>query len=34
MVRDGLLELRQMAPFAPLYVRRRDPETLEKEAPT
>jgi segregation and condensation protein A len=34
LARDGLLELRQMAPFAPLYVRRRDPETLEKEAPT
>ncbi len=24
MARDGLIELRQMAPFAPLYVRRRD----------
>ena len=34
MVRDGLLELRQMTAFGPLYVRRRDPETLEKEAPT
>ncbi len=34
MVRDGLLELRQMAPFAPLYVRRRDPDTSEQEAPT
>lgn len=34
LARDGLLEIRQMAPFAPLYVRRRDPETLEKEAPT
>ena len=25
MARDGLLELRQMAPFAPLYIRRREP---------
>lgn len=33
MVRDGLVELRQMAPFAPLYVRRRAPET-EQEAAT
>ena len=34
MVRDGLLELRQMAPFAPLYVRRREPDTSEKEVAT
>ena len=32
MVRDGLLELRQMAPFGPLYVRRRDPDTKEEVA--
>ncbi len=34
MVRDGLLELRQMAPFAPLYVRRREPDPSEKEVAT
>lgn len=34
LVRDGMLEIRQMAPFAPLYVRRREPDTSEKEAPT
>ncbi|MBP6010687.1 MAG: segregation/condensation protein A [Alphaproteobacteria bacterium] len=33
LARDGLVELRQMAPFAPLYVRRREPET-EQEAAT
>jgi segregation and condensation protein A len=33
MVRDGLVELRQMAPFAPLYVRRRAPDS-EQEAAT
>ena len=31
--RDGLVELRQMAPFGPLYVRRREPKT-EQEATT
>ena len=35
MVRDGNVELRQMAPFAPLYVRRRDVEAKkENEAAT
>ena len=35
MARDGLLELRQMAPFAPLYMRRREPVlNTEKEATT
>ncbi|MEQ1863998.1 MAG: ScpA family protein [Micropepsaceae bacterium] len=33
MARDGLVELRQMAPFAPLYVRRRPPNS-EQEAAT
>jgi segregation and condensation protein A len=34
MVRDGLLELRQMAPFAPLYVRRRETKPSEEEVAT
>ncbi len=35
MVRDGLVELRQMAPFAPVYVRRREPTPQhESEAAT
>lgn len=34
LARDGMLELRQMAPFAPLYVRRREKDTSEQEAPT
>ena len=34
MVRDGLLEVRQMAPFAPLYVRRREPDPSEQEVAT
>ncbi len=34
MARDGHLELRQMAPFAPLYVRRRETKTSEEEAAT
>jgi len=35
MARDGLVELRQMAPFAPLYVRRRErPVETEQEATT
>jgi segregation and condensation protein A len=35
MARDGMVELRQMAPFAPLYVRRRvDKASSEKEAAT
>jgi len=31
MARDGLVELRQMAPFAPLYVRKRANGAPEKE---
>ena len=31
MARDGLVELRQMAPFAPLYVRRRPPQEQSEE---
>jgi segregation and condensation protein A len=34
MVRDGLVELRQMAPFAPLYMRRRPNEHPDDEATT
>ena len=34
MVRDGLVELRQTVPFAPLYVRRRPQENSEEEATT
>ncbi|MBL9098353.1 MAG: segregation/condensation protein A [Alphaproteobacteria bacterium] len=34
MARDGLVELRQMAPFAPLYVRRRPTQTPEEEVAT
>jgi segregation and condensation protein A len=34
LARDGHLELRQMAPFAPLYVRRRETKPSEKEAAT
>jgi segregation and condensation protein A len=34
MARDGLVELRQMAPFAPLYVRARTQQESEKEVPT
>jgi segregation and condensation protein A len=34
MVRDGLVELRQMAPFAPLYVRRRETPPTEEEVTT
>ena len=34
MARDGLVELRQMAPFAPLYLRRRDAPKTEQEAAT
>lgn len=31
MVRDGHIELRQMAPFAPLYVRRREAEVKKED---
>jgi segregation and condensation protein A len=31
MARDGLVELRQMAPFAPVYLRRRQQRTPERE---
>jgi segregation and condensation protein A len=34
MARDGLVEIRQMAPFAPLYMRRRAAEQPEQEAAT
>lgn len=34
MARDGLVEIRQMAPFAPLYLRRREAPKTEQEAPT
>lgn len=34
MARDGLVELRQMAPFAPLYVRRRPQDISEEEVAT
>jgi chromatin segregation and condensation protein Rec8/ScpA/Scc1 (kleisin family) len=34
MARDGLVELRQMAPFAPLYVRRRPEQQSEEEVAT
>jgi segregation and condensation protein A len=34
MARDGLVELRQMAPFAPLYVRARPQQESEKEVAT
>jgi segregation and condensation protein A len=34
MARDGLVELRQLAPFAPLYVRRRPTQTSEEEVAT
>jgi segregation and condensation protein A len=34
MTRDGLIELRQTAPFAPLYIRRRQAQQTETEAAT
>jgi segregation and condensation protein A len=34
MARDGLVELRQMAPFAPLYVRARTAQDSEQEVAT
>lgn len=34
MARDGLVELRQLTPFAPLYVRRRPTQTPEEEVAT
>ncbi len=34
LARDGHLELRQMAPFAPLYVRRRETKPSDKEVAT
>jgi segregation and condensation protein A len=34
MARDGLVEMRQMAPFAPLYVRRRPEQQSEEEVAT
>lgn len=34
MARDGLVELRQMAPFAPLYLRRRPAQQTDEEVAT
>lgn len=34
LARDGLIELRQMAPFAPLYLRRREAPKTDQEAAT